>query len=221
MHRCLTTAPPRRRTLPAVHAIVAPRPSRAVRALLPLGAGHARPAMQERCLVGLLLVLLLCASDISLVDGAKKKKKKGPAKVNVRAELNTAETLELFVAIEERAGVAEVERKIDAGGDPTALFESSPSCERIKCQPLHVAAATSQPDVAALLVSKGAPADGLDTKKRTPLHVAAISETNGADLVIQKLVGLGASLEATNGAGVTPVRNAHGRHKLCVCDATQ
>ena len=110
----------------------------------------------------LLPIALLLLLPLQYADAGKKKKKKGPAKVNVRAETNTPETLELFVAIEERASTAEIASKIEAGGDLGALFESSPSCERIKCMPLHVAAATAQPEAVAVLAEQGAALAGLD-----------------------------------------------------------
>ena len=52
--------------------------------------------------MGGLLVLVLLLTAPPSADAGKKKKKKGSAKVNVRNEPASPETLALFVAIEER-----------------------------------------------------------------------------------------------------------------------
>ena len=112
------------------------------------------------------------------------------------------ESQQLFDAIEDEK-MDEVERLIKAGADLTTIYETSPTCSRAPCQPLHAAAVKNLPAAVDLLVAAGAPLDGQDKKKRTPLHLVAALP--GYEKILQQLVGHGASLDPLNAAGVTPL----------------
>ena len=99
-----------------------------------------------------------------------------------------------------------------------AIWESHPSCTKAPCTPLHAAVATAQTGIIMLLADKGAALDARDTKQRAPLHLAAAAASADMPAVISQLITLGADVEATNKAGVTPLYVAvtEGRMANCV-----
>ena len=111
------------------------------------------------------------------------------------------ETQQLFDAIEDDK-LADIEKLIP-DADLTAIYETSPSCSRAPCQPLHAATVMNNVVGVKKLVDGGAPLEGQDKKKRTPLHLAATLP--GYEGMIQELVDLGAALDPINAAGVTPL----------------
>ena len=133
----------------------------------------------------------------------KKKFKPMEGRTNPRAAPKMSmESQQLFDAIEDEK-IDEIERLIKAGADLTMVYETSPTCSRAPCQPLHAAAVKNLPAAVDLLVAAGAPLDGGDKKKRTPLHLAAALP--GYESVLRQLVGHGAAVDAVNAAGVTPL----------------
>lgn len=112
------------------------------------------------------------------------------------------ESQQLFDAIEDER-IDEIERLIKAGADATTIYETSPTCSRAPCQPLHAAVVKNLPTAVDLLVAADAPLDGQDKKKRTPLHLAAALP--GYEAMLRQLVELGATLDSINAAGVTPL----------------
>lgn len=69
--------------------------------------------------------------------------------------------------------------------------------------PLHFAAQQGHADVARLLVEAGAPLEARNRFGNTPLWVAAMnSRTGERERVVSLLVAAGASVDATNDAGV-------------------
>jgi hypothetical protein len=111
------------------------------------------------------------------------------------------ESRQLFEKIED-GDMAAVGELLAAGADTGAIWESSPSCERAPCQPLHTAVVAKRSEAVALLAAAGAPLDGLDKKKRTSLHLAC---THGLTELTTQLLELGAKTELTNEAGATPL----------------
>ena len=135
----------------------------------------------------------------------KKKKKFKPmeGRTNPRAAPKmSAESQQLFDAIEDEK-IDEVERLIDAGADLTTVYETSPTCSRAPCQPLHAAAVKMLTPAVELLVAAGAPLEGQDKKKRTPLHLAAALPDS--ETMLRQLIKHGAALDPVNAAGVTPL----------------
>ena len=96
----------------------------------------------------------------------KKKFKPMEGRTNPRAAPKMSmESQQLFDAIEDEK-IDEIERLIKAGADLTMVYETSPTCSRAPCQPLHAAAVKNLPAAVDLLVAAGAPLDGGDKKKR-------------------------------------------------------
>lgn len=169
-------------------------------------------------------------------DAGKKKKKKKKGVVSGFSNKGRAggappkisdESRQLFEKLEDGDMVA-VEELLSAGAATDSMWESSPSCDRAPCQPLHTAvvasAAACRDDVECkastpsegvrLLAAAGAPMDGMDKKKRSPLHLAA---THGAAAIASQLLELGASAESKNEAGATPLYIAISEgHLSCV-----
>jgi ankyrin repeat protein len=135
----------------------------------------------------------------------KKKKKFKPmeGRTNPRAAPKMSpESQQLFDAIEDEK-IDDVGRLIKAGADLTAVYETSPTCSRAPCQPLHAATVKNLPAAVDLLVAADAPLEGQDKKKRTPLHLAAALP--GYEGMRAKLIEHGAALDPMNSAGVTPL----------------
>jgi ankyrin repeat protein len=116
------------------------------------------------------------------------------APVNRRELTGTA--LHLAVA---KGNAAIVAALVDAGADLEA--EGDPG----EARPLHLAAIVDQPDVARLLIERGAALEARDAEGRTPLMVAAAFATNDIGAL---LLRAGADIEAVDTLGRAPIHHA-------------
>jgi ankyrin repeat protein len=82
------------------------------------------------------------------------------------------------------------------------LLERGASINRDGWTPLHYAATGADPEVAALLVQRGAALESLSPNGTTPLMMAA---RYGSERTVDQLLALGASLNARNDQGLTAV----------------
>ena len=77
---------------------------------------------------------------------------------------------------------------------------------------LHIVCRNGRPDIASLLIDRGADVNAADAgKKSTPLHVAC---TNGHVSVVCVLMDRGAAISATDRSGWTPLHEACFRGRL-------
>lgn len=99
---------------------------------------------------------------------------------------------------------------INAGGRVSAISTNS-----LKNTPLHAAAAGGHPDIALLLIERGADVRIPDAGGHTPLHIAA---ENGLVEVVKALLGRGADPLAVDGEDKTPLSRAAAKNRNEVVD---
>jgi len=95
---------------------------------------------------------------------------------------------------------AAAERLLDAGADPSAVSTNS-----LKNTPLHAATAGKHPEVALLLIARGADVKAGDAGLHTPLHIAA---ENALGDVVRALLAAGADPHAVDAEDKTPLSRA-------------
>jgi ankyrin repeat protein len=105
---------------------------------------------------------------------------------------------------------AAVERLLDAGADITAVSRNS-----LSNTALHAAVAGGHPDIALLLIHRGADVEAKDAGGHTPMHIAA---ENGDTAVVKELLDRGADPHAVDTEDKTPLSRAAARNHTEVID---
>jgi ankyrin repeat protein len=103
------------------------------------------------------------------------------------------------------------DRLLQAGADMSAESRNS-----IRNTPLHAALAGNHPDIALLLIERGAPVGARDAGGHTPLHIAA---ENGSVDAVKALLARGADPHGVDGEEKTPLARAAARNHAAVIDA--
>lgn len=103
------------------------------------------------------------------------------------------------------------ERLLQSGAHMAAESRNS-----IGNTPLHAALAGNHPDIALLLIERGAPVAARDAGGHTPLHIAA---ENGSVDAVTALLARGADPHAVDGEEKTPLARAAARNHAAVIDA--
>ena len=113
----------------------------------------------------------------------------------------------LHRAARDNAGPAVIGALLEAGADPMAWTAGAPNeYLALGVTPLHEAAASEHPGIAARLLEAGADVNAYGAGGRTPLHVAAAENANPA--VATVLLEAGADVSAKRAGGRTPLHEA-------------
>lgn len=101
-------------------------------------------------------------------------------------------------------------RLLDTGADPRAKSRNA-----LENTPLHAATAGRHPEVALLLIARGADVHATDAARHTPLHIAA---ENGLEEVVRALIAAGADPHAVDAEEKTPLSRAAARNLTAIVD---